>query len=149
MTTQPAASPRGALVWGVAVPVLLWAVVVAALAGLVPRFEPILVRLDGKSELSALGAAVLAASHWVRNYWYVLPLDLPFLVPLDVLLVLWLWRSGRRGLARAWCALMVALPIAAGVLVVAGLHLPEFHDPAPAQRLERAGWPPMMAVSRQ
>jgi hypothetical protein len=66
----------------------------------------------------------VGVADWIATYWYVLPLSLPFLVPLDCLIILGLWRSGSRGLAWLWAALMVALPIVAGVLVAMSIWLP-------------------------
>jgi type II secretory pathway component PulF len=121
MSTQPPRSPVAALVWGVVVPILLWACLCASLILVVPGYKRMF--MDFGMRLPAGAEAVIDVSDWVANYWYILVLSIPFLFAPDVAIVLLLWHSGRRTLVRLWAGLMIALPIVLGVLVAMSICL--------------------------
>jgi type IV pilus assembly protein PilC len=123
MTTRPSRPPVADLVIGVAIPALLWAVLLVGLVLVVPRFKRIF--MDFGLALPAATQAVIAVSDWAAAYWYVLILSVPFLLAPDVAVVYWLARRPGRALSCLWFVLMIALPLLAMVLVFVAIYLPE------------------------
>jgi type IV pilus assembly protein PilC len=121
MTTQPSRTPVAALVWGVAVPFALWVGLCAGLVLVVPGYKKTFAEFGMRLPVATEFA--IAVSDWVATYWYVLLLSPPFFVGADVAVILFLWRSGRRGLVWVWGGLMIALPIVATILVIIAISL--------------------------
>jgi type II secretory pathway component PulF len=122
MTTAPSRWPVAALVWGVAVPAVIWTCLVAGLIFVVPGYKKTFA--DFGIQVPADTLVALEVTDWVTTYWYVLLIWLPFLAAADAAVVLLLWRSGRRGLCRLWCGLVVALALLAAALTVVAIYLP-------------------------
>jgi type II secretory pathway component PulF len=122
MTTQPERSSAAPYVWGVAIPVILWACFCVGVLVVVPGFKRTFAEFGLR--LPASTGFVIEVGDWIATYWYVLPWSLPFLVPLDVLIVWLLSRTGKRLLVWLWCGLMIVLPVAAAVVVAVAIYLP-------------------------
>jgi type II secretory pathway component PulF len=121
MTTQPSRPPVAALVWGVLVPVVLWAAVIAGLLIVIPRYQRRYQEL-GLSLPSYTENAVEAAN-WVNNYWYVALIWVLIFLPSGTLVTVAIGRRSGRWLSRLWVGLMIALPFVASALLVYAIYL--------------------------
>jgi len=111
------------LVWGAAVPAVLWAALLVALALVVPGLMKAFQDLD--MEVPAVTLFVAGVADWVIAYWYVLALFLPFVLVPDVLVIALLGRLPSRLPVQLWSGLMILLPLVAAALTVMALTLPD------------------------
>jgi type II secretory pathway component PulF len=123
MTTQPSRSPVSALVWGVVVPVVLWAAVIATLLIVIPRYKKRYQELG--LNLPYNTEVAINAADWVNNYWYVALIWLLIFLPSATLIAVAVGRRSGRVLTWLWCAFMIALPLLASALLVFAIFLAE------------------------
>ncbi len=103
--------------------VVLWAVLVAVLVLIVPRYEDAF-RARSVS-LPAPTEWALAAGRWAELYWYVLPLFGLLVLPV-VILLSWLLRHRVRGslLGWLWFGVLLATPVLLQLAIWRALLLP-------------------------
>lgn len=122
MNTRPSRSLVPALVWGAAVPTVLWVVLFVWLVLVLPGYKSTFSAFGMQLPASTLFAVELA--DWVTTYWYVLLLFLPTLLVSDVIVLVLLQRLPSRVPSYLWCALMIALALLATALVIVAIYLP-------------------------
>jgi type II secretory pathway component PulF len=123
MTTQPSRPPVSALVWGMAVPVVLWACCFAGLLIVVPRYQKRYQELG--LNLPYNTQVAIDAANWVNNYWFVVLIWLLVFLPSGTLIAVALGRRSGRVLTWLWCAFMIVLPLLASALLVFAICLAE------------------------
>jgi type II secretory pathway component PulF len=123
MTTQPTRFPVSALVWGVIVPVVLWAAVFAGLLIVIPRYkkryEEFGLHLPYNTEVA------FKAADWVNNYWYIALIWVLIFLPSGTLIAVALGRRSGRGLTWLWCGVMIVLPLVASALLIVAIYQTE------------------------
>src|SRR5437870_2489734 len=117
---QPDSPPRPASLlvtaFVVALSALLALGVVAELLFMVPTYEKLFAEF--RMAIPWVTEVTIYASRWVVKYWYVVLLfGAVFLLPLVSLITWWLrHRSRVEWLAVVWCAVLIALPVSAGLI---------------------------------